>query len=229
MVLIISGIMVEVSKSDIKTMRLYVKPPNGKVMVSAPLSIDNEDIVRFVHSKKDWIKRHVQKFNDIDSPVQRKYVSGETISVWGKLYTLHVKYGGKSSLLLSGKKAVFLTRRGSTTEKREKYIREWYRKQLKKEVALLLPKWEKKTALKVNSWQTKYMKTRWGSCKTKSKKICLNVQLAKYPVQCLEYIILHELIHFIERKHDARFKNQLDRYMPDWREVKNELNRQALM
>ncbi|MCL2720242.1 MAG: M48 family metallopeptidase [Treponema sp.] len=226
--LIISGIPVEVCKKNVKNMRLYVKPPDGKVLVTAPLSMMNYEIESFVHSKADWIKQHVDKYKKLKLPSDRKYVSGESIYVWGQQYLLQIKNGKRNSIVLSDDNAVFTVKKGITNEKREKYIRDWYKKLLITEIESVLPKWENKTGLKTAILQTKYMKTKWGSCKPKQRKICLNVRLAKYDPRCLDYIILHELIHFAERGHNARFKSYLDKYMPDWRKIKTTLNKQEM-
>jgi len=228
MLLIVSGIPVDVSKKDVKNMRLYVKPPNGDVTVSAPLSMSDDAIELFVHTKISWIKKQIKKFNTQLRHSKREYVSGETLYVWGKQYYLQVEYRGRNSLKLSGDKAILTVRENSTTAQREKYIREWYRKQLKEEIERLLPKWEKITGLKCNSWQIKYMTTRWGTCKPKARKIWLNLQLAKKPPECLEYIILHELIHILEKRHNERFKSFISKYMPMWKEIKSTLNNQTL-
>ena len=228
MLLIISGIPVDINKKNVKNMRLYVKPPNGEVTVSAPLSMSNEEIELFVHTKVSWIKEHIRKLNTQLRHSKREYVSGETLYVWGKQYYLQVEHGGRNSLKLSDDKAILIVRKDSTTAQREKFVREWYRKQLKNEIERLLPKWEKITKLKCNSWQIKYMTTRWGSCKPKARKLCLNLQLAKKPPECLEYIILHELAHILEKHHNERFKSFIGKYMPMWKEIKSKLNEQPL-
>lgn len=228
MILNISGIPIEVCKKNIKNMHLYVKPPNGNVTVSAPLSMSDEAIERFVRTKVSWIKKQVSKFDNQLRQSEREYVSGETLYVWGKQYYVQTQYGNKNSLVLSGDKAVLTVRKGSTAEQRENFVREWYRELLKAEVARLLPKWEKITGLKAASWQTKYMTTRWGTCNTKTGKLWFNLQLAKKSPECLEYIILHELVHLVEKKHNERFVSLMDKYMPMWREVKTTLNGQTL-
>jgi len=209
-------------------MRLYVKPPNGKVTVSAPLSMSNEEIEHFVLTKISWIKKQIERFDTQSRQSKRKYVSGETLYVWGKQYYLQTEYGGRNSLVLSGDEAIFTVRKDSTVAKREKFIREWHRKRLKEEIERLLPKWEKITGLNCKSWQIKYMTTRWGSCKPKARKICLNLQLAKKTPECLEYIILHELVHILEKYHNERFYSLLGKYMPMWKEIKSTLNNQTL-
>jgi predicted metal-dependent hydrolase len=224
----ISGIPIEVCKKNIKNMHLYVKPPNGNVVVSAPLTMSDEAIERFVRTKTSWIKKQIAKFDNQLRQSEREYVSGETLYVWGKQYYLKTEYGNKNSLVLTGDKAVLTVRKESTAGQRENFIRKCYRELLKAEVARLLPKWEKIMGLKAASWQTKYMTTRWGTCNTKTGKIWLNLQLAKKTPECLEYIILHELVHLVEKKHNERFVLLMDKYMPMWREIKTTLNGQTL-
>lgn len=228
MVLNISGIPIEVCKKNIKNMHLYVKPPNGNVTVSAPLSMSDDAIERFIRTKISWIKMQISKFDNQLRQSEREYVSGETLYFWGKQYYLQTEYGKKNSIVLSSDKAVLTVRKESTVEQRENFVREWYRELLKTEIAHLLPKWEKITGLKAESWQTKYMTTRWGTCNTKTGKLWFNLQLAKKSPECLEYIILHELVHFVEKNHNERFISLMDKYMPMWREVKTTLNGQTL-
>jgi len=224
----ISGIPIEVCKKSIKNMHLYVKPPHGNVSVSAPLTMSDEAIERFVRTKVSWIKKQIGKFDNQPRQSEREYVSGETLYVWGKQYYLQTEYGNKNSLVLSGNKAVLTVRKESTAEQRENFVREWYRELLKTEITRLLPKWEKITGLKAAGWQTKYMTTRWGTCNTKTGRIWVNLQLAKKTPECLEYVILHELVHLVEKKHDERFVSLMDRHMPMWREIKTTLNGQTL-
>jgi predicted metal-dependent hydrolase len=209
-------------------MHLYVKPPDGHVTVSAPLSMSDVAIERFVRTKTTWIKKQIAKFDNQLRQSEREYISGETLYVWGKQYYFQTEYGNKNLLVLSGDKAVLTVRKESDVKQRERFVREWYRKLLKTEITRLLPKWEKTTGLKASGWQTKYMTTRWGTCNTKTGKIWLNLQLAKKTSECLEYVILHELIHLVEKKHDEKFVALMDKYMPMWREIKATLNGQTL-
>jgi predicted metal-dependent hydrolase len=224
----ISGIPIEVRKKDIKNMHLYVKPPIGSVTVSAPITMSDEAIERFVRAKVSWIKKQVAKFENQLRQSERQYVSGETLYVWGKQYFLQTEFGNRNSLALSSNKAVLTIRKDSTAEQRESFVREWYRELLKAEIARLLPKWEKTTGLKASGWQTKYMTTRWGTCNTNTGKIWLNLQLAKKTPECLEYVILHELAHLVEKSHNERFVFLMDKNMPMWREIKATLNGQTL-
>lgn len=226
--MIVSGIDVRIDRKKIKNMHLYVKPPNGIVSVSAPLNIKDDSIERFVRTKITWIKTQKSSFSQQLRQTERQYVSGETLYLWGKQYFLQVDIGKKGNIEISGNTVIFTVRQDSSVKQRDKFINEWYRKQLKNEITIFLPKWESETDIKCDSWQTKYMTSKWGTCNIKDRKIWLNLQLAKKPIECLEYIILHELIHMRVKNHNADFIALMDRYMPSWRDVKKKLNEQIL-
>ena len=221
----VSDIPVEIVKKNIKNMHLAVLPPDGKVRVSAPLSVSDESITMFVRTKLSWVRTQQEKFRSQPRQSEREYVSGETVYVWGKQYFLQVEFSNKGNHLeLSGDKAVLTVRKESTAKQRESFVNEWYRRLLKAEVEKYLPKWEQITGLKCSSWQSKYMTTRWGTCNTSTRKIWLNLQLAKKPIECLEYVILHELAHLKVKNHGPEFVEILDQHMPFWRECKKRLN-----
>ena len=225
----VANISIEVIKKNIKNMHLSVLPPDGKVRVSAPVTLSDDSIAMFVRTKLDWIRKQQETFRNQPRQSERQYVSGETVYVWGKQYFLQVEYSYKgNNLVLSGDRAILTVRKESTTQQRENFVNEWYRTLLKAEIAKLLPKWEKITGLYCSSWQTKYMTTKWGTCNTASKKIWLNLQLAKKPPECLEYVILHELAHLQVKDHGPAFIAILDQYMPYWRERKRQLNNSTL-
>ena len=229
MQIVISNIPVEVVRKNIKNMHLSVLPPDGRVRVSAPTQLTDEAITMFVRTKLGWIKKQQEKFQQQPRQSERQYVSGETLYVWGKQYFLQVVYSYKGNVLtLSGDKAILTVRKESSPTQRESFVNEWYRNLLKQEVAKYLPKWEKTTGLYCSSWQSKYMTTKWGTCNPTSKKIWLNLQLAKKPIECLEYVILHELAHLKVHNHGPEFTAILDQYMPYWREHKRRLNDSTL-
>ena len=222
---LISDIQIEIIKKDIKNMHLSVLPPDGKVRVSAPNNLSDESIIMFVKTKLGWIKKQQEKFELQPRQSEREYVSGETIYVWGHQYFLQVEYNQKkNSLVLVGNKAILSVRKESTAKQREKFVNEWYRSLLKTEVEKYLPKWEAITGLYCDSWQSKYMTTKWGTCSTSTRKIWLNLQLAKKPIECLEYVILHELAHLKVKNPGPDFVAILDLHMPYWRECKKMLN-----
>ena len=222
--MLVAGIEIRIDRKKIKNMHLYVKPPNGTVSVSAPLNMSDDSIERFVRTKISWMKAQQAKFTGQVRQTERQYVSGETLYLWGKQYFLQVDYGNRNKLELSGNTAILIVRRDSTVKQRDNFVSEWYRKQLKDEIANLLPKWESITGLKCNSWQIKYMTSKWGTCNITERKLWLNLQLVKKPVDCLEYIILHELVHLCVRNHNSDFTALMDRHMPFWKEVKKKLN-----
>ena len=229
MQIVIFNIPVEVIRKNIKNMHLSVLPPDGRVRVSAPAQLTDEAITMFVRTKLGWIKKQQEKFQQQPRQSERQYVSGETLYVWGKQYFLQVEYSYKgNAFTLSGDTAILTVRKESSPKQRESFVNEWYRNLLKQEVAKYLPKWEKTTGLYCSSWQSKYMTTKWGTCNPTSKKIWLNLQLAKKPIECLEYVILHELSHLKFHNHGPEFTAILDQYMPYWREHKRRLNDSTL-
>ena len=224
MQLVVSDVAVEVTRKDIKNMHLRVQPPDGRVVLSAPYSVSDAAIDGFVASKLAWIRKQQTDIASQKRQTQREGVTGETMYVWGKQCFLTVVEGRGYSMDIAGQDAILTVRAGSSFEQREAHMREWYRKQLQNETERRLPVWEERTGLFCAEWKTKYMKTRWGSCNPGVRRIWLNVQLAKHPVACLDYVILHELAHFVERSHGPKFVAVLDEYMPTWRSVRKELN-----
>lgn len=223
--IVISGIPIDVQKKNIKNMHLQVKPPDGHVVISAPLSVDDKAIEAYARTQLGFIKKSIEKFQDQLRASKRQYISGETIYIWGKQYFLVFKPDNqKNSFEIQNQNIVLSMSAKSTVKQRDAYVKEEYRKILKEEIEKRLPKWEAQTGLKCDSWQTKYMVTKWGSCSTDKKKLWFNLQLAQKPYRCLDYIILHELTHLITRKHDVTFTTHMDRYMPNWREIRKELN-----
>lgn len=229
MQIMLAGIPILIQKKKIKNMYLHVKPPEGQVVVSAPFFVENKAIETFARIHLGFIKKARAKFQEQPRATKRQYVSGETLYIWGRQYFLTFKTDNrKNSFVIQGQNIILSMKETSTVRQRELYVREQYRVLLKAEISKRLPKWEKITGLKCNSWQTKYMITRWGTCNTEKKRLWFNLQLAQKPVRCLDYIILHELTHLISRKHDAVFNTHLDHYMPNWREVQKELNDRQL-
>lgn len=223
--IVISGIPIDVQKKNIKNMHLQVKPPDGHVVISAPLSVDDKAIEAYARTQLGFIKRAIAQFQEQPRASRRQYVSGETMYIWGKQYFLVFKPDNqKNSFEIQNQNIVLSMSAKSTVKQRDAYVKEEYRKILKEEIEKRLPKWEAQTGLKCDSWQTKYMVTKWGACSTDKKKLWFNLQLAQKPYACLDYIILHELTHLLTRKHDATFIAHMDRYMPNWREVRKELN-----
>lgn len=221
----IEDLTVQVTKKKIKHMHLYVKAPDGRVVVTAPVGISDDTIMQFVRSKRDWIRQKQEKFMAFPAPVVLRYETGEVLYLWGEPYVLEVRCAQqKPSVLLAGDKVILTVPDNTTAAQREKIVNAWYRSILKGKIEQLLPEWEAATGLYAASWQVKNMKTRWGSCNVKTGKIWLNLQLVKRKPECLAFVILHELAHLQVPNHGAQFAALLDLHMPDWRAIAQALN-----
>lgn len=223
----IANLEIDVVRKDIKNMHLAVYPPMGRIRLAAPEHTDPEIIRLFAISKLGWIKKHVKGFKESHRESPRKYISGEAHYFLGKKYMLEVKEdASKNFVAIKGTKKITMNIRPDTSyEVRQRLMKEWYRAYLKSVVPELIDKWEQLIEVKCSDWQVKHMKTKWGSCKTETKRILLNLELAKKPPICLEYIIVHELVHLIERNHNDNFIRLLNKLMPKWRLHRDELNR----
>lgn len=223
--LTISNIEIEIQKKNIKNLHLSVLPPQGKVRVSAPKNMNNQAIRTFVITKIGWIRQQQDKFKNQPRQYEREYVSGESVYLWGQRYRLEVVYSNVcNEIKLNGDRLIFQVREASTVKQRAKVINDWYRENLKKAIPQLLEKWEKIIGVIDNDCRVKNMKTRWGTCNVKDKRIWLNLQLAKKYPRCLEYVIVHELVHLLEKKHNKIFIDYMDYFLPNWRITKEELN-----
>ena len=209
MLITVSGIDVQVNKKNIKNMHLSVKPPLGNVVVSAPLLMSQKSIENFVRLNSGWIKKQQEKFINQPRMTARQYVSGETYYIFGKQFFLEFVSASKKSFKIDGNKIVLGMKADSTVEQREKFVREKFRQILIEQLERLIPKWEKTTNLYCESFKTKYMLTRWGTCNSKAKRIWINLQMVEKPLDCLEYIILHELIHLKISNHGKDFINMM--------------------
>ncbi|MBA4374431.1 MAG: metal-dependent hydrolase [Thermodesulfovibrio sp.] len=226
----IGGVSVEVVRKNIKNLHLGVYPPHGRVRVAVPLVV-NDDAVRLaVIDKLGWIKRQKAKFADQPRQSQREMVNGESHYFLGRRYRLRVhEQEGPAKVALRGIASIDLFIRPSASIKqRETVLLRWYREQLKAMIPPLLKKWQRTIGVAVSDWGIKKMKTKWGGCNTKARRIWLNLELAKKSTHCLEYIIVHELVHLLERKHNDRFMIMMDKFMPKWQSYRKELNKSIL-
>jgi predicted metal-dependent hydrolase len=222
----IGSLSIDVVRKDIKNMHLAVYPPEGRIRLAAPERTDFEVMRLFAISKLSWIKKHVRGFKEQKRESPRSFVSGESHYFQGKRFLLDVEDGAPSnSIKVKGTKKLKMSLRpNTTTQKREEVLKEWYRQELKAQIPELISKWEQVIGVKSDDWGVRLMRTKWGACNIEEKRIWLNLELAKKPPICLEYIIVHELIHLLERNHNDRFIAYLDRYMPKWRQHRDELN-----
>ncbi|MGB8658775.1 MAG: SprT family zinc-dependent metalloprotease [Candidatus Zixiibacteriota bacterium] len=225
----IGDICVEVVHKEIKNVHLSVYPPSGRVRVSAPLRMDLDTIRVFAISKLNWIKKQQSKFRSQEREVPREYITRESHYYLGKRYLLRVIEQNASPKVVLKHDTIDLHIRPNTgIERRRDIFYEWYRQRLKEIAPGMIARYEKAMKVKVGEFGIKRMRTRWGTCNMKAKRIWLNLELAKKPKECIEYIVVHEMMHFVERHHNERFISCMDRLLPKWRFYKEELNRTPL-
>ncbi|NOT29514.1 MAG: M48 family metallopeptidase [Planctomycetes bacterium] len=221
----IRGLEVQIVRKDIKNLHLGVYPPHGRVRVAAPLVVSDDAVRLAVIDKLGWIKRQQTRFAAQSRQSRREMVSGESHYFLGRRYRLRVvAHQGAGKVGLRARSFLELRVRPDTdAEGRERVLLQWYREQLRTRIPPLLAKWEPILGVHASDWRIKRMKTRWGACSTEAHRIWLNLELAKKPVRCLEYIVVHELVHLIEH-HNDRFIELMDRHLPPWRQRRRELD-----
>jgi len=221
----VSNIKIDVVKKDIKNLHLAVYPPTGRVRIAAPLQTNDEAIRLFAVSKIGWIRRHQRTFEAQERETTKEFVSGESHYFNGRRYLLKViEHDALPKVELCHRKIELYVRTGSTTKQRATVLNNWFREQLKNQIPELIGKWERTMNVKLNDWQVKQMKTKWGTCNIEAKRIWLNLDLAKKPTRCLEYIIVHEMVHLLETHHNDNFVAYMDKFFPQWKSCKKELN-----
>ena len=225
----VAEIPVEVVRKDIKNLHLGVYPPEGSVRVSAPQHFTDDNVRLAVVSRLSWVKKQQKEFQQQPRQAEREFVSGESHYFQGKRYLLEViEKQGRHSVYLNGSKMVLQISPDISVEKRALIVNNWYREQLKLVIPQLLEKWQPIIGKSAESWGVKKMKTKWGSCNASAKRIWLNLELAKKPFECLEYILVHELVHLHERHHNDQFKVLMDQFLPNWRISQKVLNKSPL-
>ena len=226
----VSGIAVEVVRKDIKNLHLGVYPPQGRVRVAVPLVVSDEAVRLAVIDKLSWIRRQQAKFAAQPRQTQREMVNGESHYFLGKRYRLQVhEHNAPPRVAVRGLSCLDLyVRPGTEAGQREAVLLRWYREQLKVLIPALLDKWQSTLGVELADWGIKKMKTKWGSCNPASRRVWFNLELAKKPVPCLEYIVVHELAHLLERHHNDRFTALMDTHLPQWRQYRETLSASPL-
>ncbi len=222
----INNIEVQVVRKDIKNLHLAVYPPDGRVRVAVPQHISDDNVRLAVISKLGWIRKQQASFQAQARQSQRKMVSGESHYFWGRRYRLEVipRYGRHEVVVKNSAWLSLYVSPTTSTANRQRVLNEWYRAELKKRIPALITKWQPIIDQPVAGWGIKKMKTKWGSCNIEAGRIWLNLELAKKPPPCLEYILVHELVHLLERQHNDTFRLYMDRFLPNWRLNRDVLN-----
>jgi predicted metal-dependent hydrolase len=217
---------VDVVRKDIKNVHLSVHPPTGRVTVAAPSHMSLDSIRVFAITKLGWIRQQQKKLREQEREAPREYLERESHYVWGKRYLLHVtEEDAPPSIQLRHKRMILRVRPGTSREKCQAIVEEWYRQQIREAAAPLIERWEKRLGVQLHRLFVQRMKTKWGSCNPSARTIRLNTDLAKKPTDCLEYLIVHELVHLLEPTHNARFVALMDQFMPKWQSCRQLLNR----
>ena len=226
----VRGVSAEIVRKDIKNLHVGVYPPTGRVRVAVPLRLDDDAVRLALISRLGWIRRQQAGFENQDRQSQREFVTGESHYFDGRRYRLDViEHHGHPAVRLRNNTTMEL-RIGpdADREPREATVHRWYRRRLRDQLPALLARWEPEVGVTVTDVRIKKMKTRWGSCNAEAGRIWMNLELAKKPASCLAYILMHEMVHFLERDHNDRFRELMDRFMPQWRLHRDELNRAPL-
>jgi predicted metal-dependent hydrolase len=224
--LVLGDVTVDVVLKDIKNVHLSVHPPTGRVRISAPLRMNLENIRLFAISQLVWIKQQQSKLRGQERETPREYLDRESHYVWGRRYLLKlVERDGPPSVELKHNRIVLGLRPGADEAKKRAVVEDWYRRELKDAVPPLVARWEPVLGVKVERVFVQRMKTKWGGCSPDTRTIRLNTDLAKKPRECLEYILVHEMVHLLEPTHNARFVALMEQFMPQWRFCRQQLNR----
>ena len=224
--IVVRGLAVEIVRKDIKNLHLGVYPPHGRVRVAVPRRVSDDAVRLAVIGKLGWINRQRARFEAQPRQSEREMVSGESHYFLGHRYRLLVMpNNGAAKVLLRKKSMIEMHVRPETSARqRELVLHRWYRQQLKELIPPLLKEWQSVLGVELADWRIKRMRTRWGTCNAEARRIWLNLELAKKPEQCLEYVVIHELAHLIARKHDDKFIAVMDEHLPQWRLRRQQLN-----
>jgi predicted metal-dependent hydrolase len=226
----IGNLRIEVVQKDIKNLHVGVYPPAGRVRVAAPRRLRKEAIRLAVLSRLGWIRKQQKHFAGQERQSKREMVTGESHYYRGRRYRLDViDRDGPPEIKLRGNSRIELFVSSKVkAKKRERILQEWYRRRLREQIPGLLEKWEAKLSVRAAEVRIKKMKTLWGACNPDAGRLWLNLELAKKPASCLEYIIVHELVHLLERGHTERFREIMQTALPAWQTLRKELNREPL-
>ncbi|MDD2229727.1 MAG: SprT family zinc-dependent metalloprotease [Candidatus Cloacimonetes bacterium] len=223
--IVVDKYIINVVHKKMKSIRLAINASTGQIRISAPFHISEQQIRHFVESKLAWLEKHTVAVKPTTFTT-KKYINGETHFLEGKEYQLClIENSAINKISIKGNATIEMrTIAGATAAKRETQMYNWYRARLEQKVNPLITYWQKVMNVQLNEWGIKKMKSRWGSCNTKAKRIWINTELAKKPDRLLEYLIVHELAHLLEASHNEVFKAYMDKFIPDWRQRRRELN-----
>jgi len=222
----IDDIDIEVEFKHIKNTHLAVYPPDGRVHVSAPDYLTEDDVRSYVVSKWDWILKQRREIVATARQTPREYVSGESYYHFGQRFRLRVVEQPRCahSITKQGNLLIMTVQPGTTTENRALVMREWQRAELKTLLTDMVASWAAKVNEENVTWEVKQMSTQWGSCIEKKRHLIFNLELARVPKGCIEYVVVHELTHLKVKNHNKLFSAFMTQRLPRWQERRTELN-----
>lgn len=222
----INDIDIEVEYKKIKHIHLSVYPPDGRVHASVPEETSEEQLRLFVLKKWVWIIQKRKETTSYTIQDEREFVSGEAHYFKGKLYRLKVVRDNSCTyhVDIQGDYINVYVYDRTTKENISNVMWTWYKEQLSPIIEQYVSKWEDILGVKVSEWTIQQMQSSWGKCHKETGKIMFNLQLAKKPINCIEYVVAHELVHLIEQNHTDKFRHILSTYLPGWQKVKEQLN-----
>ncbi len=222
----LGDVTVEVVFKDIRNVHLSVHPPTGRVRISAPSRFSPDALRAFAIAKLPWIRRQRRKLQAQEREAQREFLARESHYVWGARYLLEItERDGVPAVELKGRRLILTVRPGTGPESKAAIVARWYRDQIRAALPELLAKWEPILGVRVARVFVQRMKTKWGSCNPSARTLRFNTELAKKPKECLEYIVVHEMVHLLEPRHGRPFIALMDRFLPNSQFYRQRLNR----
>jgi predicted metal-dependent hydrolase len=223
-ILQIQNYSIEINRKRIKNLHLKIVPPSGEIKISAPLRMSKELIKTFVISKLDWIKKKKEKFINLPIELKKEFISNEIHYAFGKPYKLIILSNKKTFFYLKDSNLILNLNTNDSLKKKKTVLHNFYKNLLMNELDRLVIQWKEKMNINHFSYSVRLMKNRWGTCYPKKRMIWLNLELAKKPIECIEYVLAHEMVHLLESSHNKRFYNLMDKYLSNWKELKIKLN-----
>ena len=218
----VQGLEINLIRKEVRGIRLSIRP-DGEIRLSIPFVITDSVARAFVVSRLPWLCQHLEKINKQKALEPDDF---STVPYLGSSYQTLIFYHRIAPRVVidSSERMCIFLKPGTPETALPKVLDAWYRTELKKIIPPLIKEWESIIGVKVESFQFKRMKTRWGTCNVIDHRIWFNVELAKKTFPCIEYIVVHEMCHLLERGHGTKFKACMDKFLPDWRNFKKELN-----
>lgn len=227
----VSDLTVHVVRKPIKNLHLAVYPPDGLIRIAVPEHLDDDAVRLAIVDRIGWINRQREELRSQPRQSKREMVTGESHYAWGKRYRLRVVEDDKVTSGIeveSGGTLTLTVPAGADRDDREQVLTEWYRRELKEAIPTVVEHWQGELGINVEEWRVRKMRTKWGTCNAEAGRIWLNLELARMAPSCLEYVVVHEMLHLQEPGHTDRFEEMLNDAMPTWRQRRDELKRLPL-